>query len=111
MNIPITDAKDREIDALKEELALERKYPERFCMQKTIRGQDKTIDRLSAENKRLREALVEHHRWHMDCDEPDSYAVPDGKGGWVGLNRAEEYADSSLYGKTRAALIAKEQEA
>lgn len=46
-----------EISKLRNELEMERKFPERFCMEETIKGQDKTIDRLSAENKRLREAL------------------------------------------------------
>lgn len=65
------------------------------------------IDLLHSKDARIAElegALNAHHRWHLDCDEPDSYAVPDGNGGWLGLNRAEEYSQSYLYDLTILAL-------
>lgn len=65
------------------------------------------LPHLANELKRASEmekALQAHHRWHMDGDDSENYAVPDGKGGWIGLNRATQYADSQLYEQTVSAL-------
>jgi len=76
-----------------------------------IEAKDKRIEELEEANAKLfchladaKNALKIHHRWHLDCDELDSYAVPDGEGGWIGLNRAEEYADSEMHDITDAIL-------
>ena len=77
-------------------------------LNKVLAPYEDRIASLEAGNARLREALEAHHNWHLSVDEPDSYAVPDGRGGWIGLNRAEEYADSALYEQTLTALAGKE---
>lgn len=51
------DALCKELEELKAELKVERLFPEKSCMEETIRLQDKANDRLTAENKRLCEAL------------------------------------------------------
>jgi hypothetical protein len=76
-----------------------------------IEADTRRIEELKEANAKLfchiadaKNALKMHHRWHLDCDELDSYAVPDGEGGWIGLNRAEEYADSEMHDITDAIL-------
>ncbi|SNZ21705.1 hypothetical protein [Cohaesibacter gelatinilyticus] len=77
---------------------------QRDAAHKRIEELEEASARLFCHLADAKSALKMHHRWHLDCDELDSYAVPDGQGGWIGLNRAEEYADSSMHDITEAIL-------
>lgn len=49
----------------------------------------------------LREALKRHHDWHLNSGE---VGLPDGSGGWIAMDNAAEYSDSSMCEQTTAAL-------
>lgn len=62
--------------------------------------------RLTAAEARARElaaALRWHHRWHLESGE---LGLPDGDGGWIGIDNAAEYSDSKMCEQTIAALEA-----
>lgn len=49
----------------------------------------------------LLKLLRDHHRWHV---ESGTMGIPDGKGGWLEIDNAAQYADSRLHERTAVAL-------
>lgn len=70
---------------------------------------DKTIDilesrlrEMESEKAALAQALVKHHKWHMEAGEMAIGKDTDGE--WIVLNMSDEYADSGLCEITTLAL-------
>ena len=61
------------------------------------------IAKVEDENKRLREALVLHHKWHCEVG---TMGLPDGSGGFIEMDMSLEYSDSSMCLSTCKALEA-----
>lgn len=61
----------------------------------------KELERLRAENERLREALKCHHQWHLDSGD---IVFDIGNGETITLNNAAEYSDSIMCEQTLQAL-------
>lgn len=59
------------------------------------------IERLRSELDKARQVLRQHHKWHLDAGE---IGLPDGDGGWIGIDAASEYGDSLLFEHTTAVL-------
>jgi hypothetical protein len=54
------------------------------------------------EIERLKALLREHHDWHLQSG---TIGLKDYEGGWVEIDNAIEYADSTMYERTEQALL------
>ena len=52
---------------------------------------------MEAERDEARKVLAEHHEWHLQSGE---IGLPDGEGGWIAIDNASAYSESSLYDRT-----------
>lgn len=59
------------------------------------------VERLRTERDEAVEVLRLHHKWHA---ESGVIGLPDGDGGWIEMDNAAEYGDSTLYRRTVGVL-------
>lgn len=65
------------------------------------------IERVKGERDEAMKVLSLHHDWHNGSG---VIGIPDGEGGWIEMDNAAEYGDSTLYRRTVGALANKRPE-